>query len=184
MNLEETLKNFDEALQEFVEKEKYILKNNLSERCITHKLANYLEEKFFGFDVDCEYNRKYNLVEMANDIKRVIISEEEMIEIAKDRINENDTYSVYPDIIVHKRESNNNHLIIEIKKSNNKNSSDKKFDKKKLERFTDKVDNDLTYEYKLGIYLEIGVEEKTGNESKCYFQNGEETLKNMLKNWE
>ncbi len=125
MNLEETLKNFDEALQEFIKEEKYILENNLSERCITHKLGNYLEEKFLGFDIDCEYNRKYNLVKMANDIKRIIISEEEMIEIAKDRINENDTYSVYPDIIIHKRKSDNNHLIIEIKKSNNKNLSAK-----------------------------------------------------------
>ncbi len=169
MNLEETLKNFDEALQEFIKEEKYILENNLSERCITHKLGNYLEEKFLGFDIDCEYNRKYNLVKMANDIKRIIISEEEMIEIAKDRINENDTYSVYPDIIIHKRKSDNNHLIIEIKKSNNKNLSDKRFDKKKLERFTCKVDNDLKHEYKLGIYLEIGVEGETGNKLVKYF---------------
>lgn len=183
MNLEETLKNFDRALQEFIKEEKYILENNLSERCLTRKFAKCLEELFLGFDVDCEYNRKYNLVDMANDIKRIIISEAEMMEIAKDRINKNDTYSVYPDIIIHKRESDNNHLIIEIKKSSNKNASDKKFDKKKLERFTDKVDNDLKYEYKLGIYLEIGVEAETGNKSLCYFQNGEETLINLLNDW-
>lgn len=57
MNLKETLEKFNKALYEFCDKENYLLENNLSERCIAHKLAEYLKEEFGGVDVDCEYNK-------------------------------------------------------------------------------------------------------------------------------
>ncbi len=37
--------------------DRYLLKNNLSERSITHKLAEHYQKLFRTWDVDCEYNK-------------------------------------------------------------------------------------------------------------------------------
>jgi hypothetical protein len=76
---------------------------------------------------------------------------------------------VRPDIIIHKRGSNNNNLVVfEIKKNVNSRR-----DYKKLKDFTCES---CDYKYKLGIALRIN----TGDNSKPfvskYFQNGRQLL--------
>jgi len=192
MNLKETLEKFEKALSEFCDKEKYLLENNLSERCVAHKLAQYLEEEFkTHFHVDCEYNRQYDSEKIEQAIKRIHIPREVLTEISIDRFNKNDTYSVYPDIIVHKRESENNHLIIEIKKSSNDCKIDKVFDEVKLKKFTENPPEHIAHDsklpislaYKLGIYLEIGVEKSIGSNCLKFFQNGNEVEANKITDW-
>lgn len=194
MNKDETLEKFNNALNELKHKEPYLLKNNLSERCIAHKFAEYLKEQFEGlFDVDCEYNRRFDSTKVEQAIKRIHIQRNQLIAIGIDRFRKNDTHSIYPDIIIHKRESENNHLIIEIKKSSNDCKIDKNFDKLKLMKFTESSIDFLDYEekdlpaplgYKLGIYLEIGVEDQSGNHSIEYFQNGELVKNDNVIDWE
>ena len=53
---------FVKILLDFLNKEKFLLENNLNERTITHKLAELLDIEFskLEYDVDCEYNRMEN----------------------------------------------------------------------------------------------------------------------------
>jgi hypothetical protein len=46
------------ALQRLVERDVYLLENNLSERCIAGRLAMYLQEQFPNHKMDVEYNRQ------------------------------------------------------------------------------------------------------------------------------
>lgn len=77
-----------------------------NERSITHRLAVYLEQMFPGWDVDCEYNRNGQLPKKLYD----------MVEDIKSDNTEGAT--VYPDIIIHKRTTGSNYIVIEVKKIN------------------------------------------------------------------
>jgi len=166
MNLDDTRKALSIAIDTVLLKDKYLLHYNVSERAITHKLAEYLQPLFSDFNVDCEYNR--DIDNIINQRKLLEISEDEMLKMARDKIREDETYSVYPDIIIHTRDNNeNNHLVIEVKKTQN-NKKDKKFDYLKLEKFT------TQYRYRLGAYLEF----ETGKDARfakiIYYQKGNE----------
>lgn len=120
--------------------DKQLLDINVNERTITHKLAEYLQQNFPEFNVDCEYNRFEDLIKK--------------LELPKDKINWNDTEakSVFPDIIVHKRGTQEyNLLVIEIKKSSNINLSD--FDQMKLHIFRQEP-----YNYTFGLFLRIDLD--------------------------
>ena len=87
------------AFQTFFIKDRYLLDNDVHEVTISHKLAEYLQYQFPDMNVDCEYNRQVP-PDNGDNIKR--------------RSDTGDR--VRPDIIVHKRGSNeNNCLVIEIK---------------------------------------------------------------------
>lgn len=47
------------CLEEIYNNDFALIFNNVSERAITHKLAEYLQKRFKGYNVDCEYNRNY-----------------------------------------------------------------------------------------------------------------------------
>ena len=66
--------------------------------------------------------------------------------------------TIYPDIIIHKRKSpHNNLLVIEVKKSSNNIGED--FDIEKIEELMEPP-----YNYKFGLFLRIGLQ----NESDKY----------------
>src|SRR5438552_3902549 len=94
------------ALTNLLQNDSLLLEHNASERSITHKLAEYLQKEFAGWNVDCEYNRN------RGEIKRV--------PVPRDRVRGDDLESktVFPDIIIHKRGTDRNLLVIEVKKSN------------------------------------------------------------------
>jgi hypothetical protein len=117
----------------------YLLKKNSSERSLSHRLAVYLEEQFHEWCVDCEYNRNLADKKILYDLKTH---------------SGRQGRSVYPDIIVHHRGTNNNLLIIEIKKG----LSTDDFDLKKLQFY--KSQHDLHYKY--ALFLGIGTGETSG----------------------
>lgn len=82
------------AVQQLLEMDAELLIRDLHERTITGRLADHLRPHFPEWHVDCEYNRD------DHEIKRV---------------NGN---IVVPDIIVHHRGTQENLLVIEVKKSN------------------------------------------------------------------
>ncbi|KKL55945.1 hypothetical protein LCGC14_2250330 [marine sediment metagenome] len=128
------------SLKKLRKLDKKLLDINVNERTITHKLAEYLQQNFPEFNVDCEYNRFEDLV------KR--------LEFPKDKINGEDTEakSVFPDIIIHKRGiQENNLLVIEVKKSSNINPAD--FDQLKLHTFRQEP-----YGYTFGLFLRIDLD--------------------------
>jgi hypothetical protein len=144
MDRESIILKIEKTLDKLYVKDWYLLKNKIHERTITHKIAEYLQEYFTEYDVDCEYdfdidNHNGNLKKQFHDIatKELNYRKNEINKLIQNElININDMNNLieiflrnfYPDIIVHKRGTNRqNLLIIEAKKNNNT-----EFDEKKL----------------------------------------------------
>ena len=81
--------------------DRFLLEHEIHERTIAHKLATYLQNILPDCDVDCEYNLK------GLDTKE--------LPGIQDCDEQRSTDRVLPDIIVHKRNSDKNLLVIEIK---------------------------------------------------------------------
>jgi hypothetical protein len=166
---------FVEAIKNFLAKEPFLLENNLNERTISFKLAEYLQKEYDGkYNVDCEYNR---VSKDDKNMDKEYITKTLQLDIEKIKTNNDKGPTVFPDIIIHKRGSNkNNFLVIEIKLENNKDRwrklngkeiSSKDFDIEKLRKFT----TELKYEH--AIYLEFN---KEGISDIKFFQKGEEVV--------
>jgi len=125
------------ALTRLIDKDRDLFEINVNERSITHKFALYLQEIYKDWNVDCEYNRK------GHDIKELEIQE------LKPNNQDSDAQTVFPDIIIHKRVSDENYLVIEAKKTSS--SVSKKADIKKLNAFRDQ----LGYQYALFIEFSV-----------------------------
>ena len=154
---EELIDIFEKAKNEFLEKEKTIIKNDTNERTLTQRLAFYLELqlrkniKYENYSVDCEYNRK------EEDIKRLKFGKN------------TDKKEIYPDIIVHQRKIKNNLIAIEMKKTTSR-KTDKIKDIEKLKALTDEKN---CYSYILGIYFELDITDNNNNIIN-FFVDGEE----------
>jgi hypothetical protein len=109
------------AIDNLISKHPILLELDISERALTHHLANYIREKIPEFyDVDVEYNRHFA------DPKR--------INLPSRTTNDTDTRArtAFPDIIIHKRnKDSDNLLVLEIKKP----GEDLEYDKLKLAAF-------------------------------------------------
>lgn len=79
------------AYSKLVRDDLHLLQVNSSERSLTHRLAVHMSEQFPEWHIDCEYNRDGRAVKTLDG-------------------------PVLPDIIVHRRGTNHNHVIIEAKK--------------------------------------------------------------------
>lgn len=140
------------ALSMLLERDCYLLEKKANERSITHRLGIYLQEVFPKWDVDCEYNRDYH--------------ETKRLHLVYEGVEEHDTNgrTVYPDIIVHKRDTKCNLLVIEVKKSSSQEPDCK--DKRKLCAF--KSDPDLRYSHSLFLKLNVGKDFNEGDDSDNY----------------
>jgi hypothetical protein len=84
--------------------------------------------------VDCEYNRNHD------EPKRLELP------VEPSRSDDTNAKSVFPDIIVHHRNTQDNLLVIEVKKSTNPDGGD--FDKAKLRAFLG-----APYAYRQGLFI-------------------------------
>ncbi len=125
----------NEALSTLLAKDAEILRTDVNERTISHRLAGYLEPHFSGWNVDCEYNRNHD------DPKR--------LEIPRRKVPNDDTQArtVFPDIIIHKRGTDDNLLVIEMKKTTSQETDD--FDLHKLKAFRDQLG------YKFAVFVKV-----------------------------
>lgn len=131
------------AIERLFLRDKDLFLLDVNERSISHKLAAYLQDEFEGeWDVDCEYNRRNHDNE---NIKKVLMG----LCRTSDEVGLDDTMeqTVFPDIIVHHRDNNDNCLVIEIKKTSN--ARGKNCDLEKLRAFKQQ----LNYEHTL--YLQF-----------------------------
>lgn len=164
---DEIKKRLNKALYRLYVQDFELLENVAHERSITHKLGEYLQKLFPGYDVDCEYNLDINNYqnrkrwvsgEAREKLKKQLQKIQNELKLDANDLNEeiNKISSIfYPDIIVHKRRTNkHNLLIIEAKKSN---ITDKSFDEEKLQAFTRSVDRYDRYEYQLGALVTLDV---------------------------
>jgi len=139
LNFKSVKQKVEAALSKLRNQDSFLIEANTNERTISHKLAEYLQEEFTDWNVDCEYNRH------GDDIKKV--------EVPKENVSWDDkeAKTVFPDIIVHERSTDlHNLLVIEIKKSSN--VACRQFDRNKLIALTKEP-----YRYHFGLLLEISM---------------------------
>jgi len=174
----------NQALEKIRINEQEIIANDISERAITHKLAEYLQIEFPNYNVDCEYNRNYDFgQDKPKYLKRIsddTYKKFKTINCPNDLSKLSEQVSNYPDIIVHKRMSNkHNILIIEVKKNNNR--SDWENDKRKLKGFTS-VTNYDKYGFNFGIHITFYVQKSWKKPQLVWYKNGEEINANEREN--
>jgi len=116
-------KTLEAIINRLLEEEEDLFINDLAEQAISHRLAVLLENEFPDWHVDCEYNRDQDTVKKL----MYAISPHEQIE----------ERNVVPDIIIHKRMTTNNLLVMEIKKSTNQEPDDR--DIAKLNAFKEQL---------------------------------------------
>ena len=148
----------EKAIKEFIKNEGELLEMDVSERCITHSFANYLDKCIScissNLRVDVEYNRRH--------IKDIKTTEWEV-----------QPRKFIPDIVVHKRKTDENKLAVEIKKSTNKNKMAHESDKSRLGNL---VESKYQYHYEYGLYLlfKTGKDYSSGenavNYEYCWYQ--------------
>ncbi|WP_077369576.1 hypothetical protein [Anaerosalibacter sp. Marseille-P3206] len=155
-DIESKLKKAFEMLRK---RDKILLEIDINERTLCHRLAIYLEQIFAGYDVDCEYNRIGS-----NDPKKLIFKDlkKDFKDAKLDNSAADDTVArtVYPDIVVHKRTTEENLLIIEIKKSTN--NTDRNIDINKIKKYKSQLG------YKHGVFIEIEVKNKIDSDEDFY----------------
>jgi len=117
---------------------------DIHERTITHRMAMYLEPEFKekGYVVDVEYNRMRKQHGEGDDVGNLMGKK-----LNWEYSGEGSSF-VYPDIIVHKRDTDDNLIEIEVKmvwKNRRKES-----DYYKINQYMEKLG------YQHGIYIELG----------------------------
>jgi hypothetical protein len=176
--LDEVDRRLKESIQEVFGNDAVLLQNDVSERAIMHKLAEYLQVRFPSMNVDCEYNRNVEQGEYAP--KRLRILRRKAIEARKrllhqvgdEEVIEEEllAISTYPDIIVHRRTVNSHNLmVIEVKKCEGFPPRQQDYanlyahDYAKLQAFTG-VGRDNPYHFRYGFFLLL-----VARSSECHF---------------
>ena len=144
MEIEEIQKKIDFAIALLLQQDAHLLRIDVNERSITHRLALYLQEEFSEWHVDCEYNRN------GDDTKRLHIPKNLDKYVVSSRTDDTKGSTVFPDIIVHRRGTSENLLVIEVKKTTSQIADD--FDLLKLREYK----NQLRYKYAIFIKFVVG----------------------------
>jgi hypothetical protein len=137
---EEIKKKVNIAIDILFKNDSFLLKYDVNERSISHKLAEYIQIQFPEWHVDCEYNKK-------------MFDTKKMLKGIKGCSKQKKTDKIYPDIIVHMRATNDNLLVIETKKG----EEDDPCDIRKLGLFTEKGGE---YVYEWGLFTKFLKNEK------------------------
>lgn len=174
MEQEEIIYGVDKAMSLLFTYDKWLIEHDLSEPCICHKLALHLQTIFNNYDVDCEYNGD---VENINGKKKITLVRQHLLEKGLLKKSELETdrdlleRAVFPDIIIHKRGTNDLNLcIIEVKKSTSQLPFD--YDYFKLEAYTTSlIGNHLKYQ--LGIFILILITKDKPSYKIQLYKNGE-----------
>lgn len=123
------------------EKEILTKEYNIGERTISNKLGNYIDMLIgHQYDVDVEYNRmrtKYEHNDLGNLMGKTLNWEDS---------GEGSSF-VYPDIIIHKRDTSINIVEIEVKMSWKNRKKD--FDYLKINEYMKQLG------YQFGVYIEL-----------------------------
>lgn len=133
-HIEELKSMIKRVLTRIYDVDYYLIDNKVNERSIVFRFGLYFntligKSSFKGLDVDCEYNRN----------------------LGEPKRTENYPKGVLPDLLLHRRNSNDeNLLVIEFKGHWNKKG--RKWDKQKLEDFTSQSGE---YAYALGAFIDL-----------------------------
>jgi hypothetical protein len=126
-----------QALLQLLQRDQFLFEIDVNERTLTHRLAMYLQPALPNWHVDCEYNRDQHG------------PKELWLPGGQPDGYDTDAQTVYPDIIVHRRGTNDNLLVIEVKKTSSHVNDGKDF--LKLHEFR----GQLHYQHALFIELSV-----------------------------
>ncbi|CAE6858228.1 hypothetical protein R69749_06317 [Paraburkholderia domus] len=126
------------ALSELLVNDHDLLSIDANERSITFRFAMYLQSHFPGWTVDCEYNRDGTEPKRLGHLELYPHSDDD------------EAKTVFPDVIVHRRGTRQNHLVLEFKKSTSR--VDRQIDLRKLRGYKQQ----LGYEH--ALFVEVGTE--------------------------
>ena len=126
------------ALSELLVSDQDLLAIDANERSITFRFAMYLQPYFPGWTVDCEYNRDGIEPKRLGDLGLYPYSDDD------------EAKTVFPDVIVHRRGTRENHLVLEFKKSTSR--VDKAIDLRKLQGYRQQLG------YQHALFVEVGTE--------------------------
>jgi len=138
----------------------------LCERCIVFRFAYHLQNKLKNYYVDCDFNSSYETTINSDNELRVRNVH------GKPIIDENGTTNRFVDIIVHKRNPDNNddYLCFEMKRWTNTSKKEKEKDFNNLKDLTTR------YNYKFGFHIIFG---KTKEKTKwSIFKDGQKIIDN------
>lgn len=139
---------FEKAKNKFLKEEKEIIEINVNERTLSARLMFHLQtlllneiyqENYKEYSVDCEYNRRKEIV-------KILPKEYRELE-KKDK-------QIYPDIILHQRNNEKNLMIIEMKKTYSSDEGGKNENRDRL-KFLTSLRKENKYKYLLGVYFEV-----------------------------
>ena len=153
---EEIKKKVKVAIGVLWKNDSFLLKNDVNERSISHKFAEYLQQQFPEYHVDCEYNKQVDQYDELTK-KEVLFNKEEEEKYFPKTIDIRDTnsHTVYPDIIIHIRGSKENNLLaIEVKKNSNSEILSQVKDYVKLKKFMEQLS------YPLSCFVGFGRNQK------------------------
>jgi hypothetical protein len=143
----------DRAVRHFLNKDRTLLVTDTSERALTARLASYLQTEYPDWHVDCEYNRATKPVSGKHNEKQLAfwLGGIEKFTLA----HEIPMSNIFPDIIVHMRESCYNFLVIEVKK---RSATDRGFEQKKAGDIAKlkAIRTQLGYQYAAFLSLSTG----------------------------
>ena len=125
-SLNSVQRKIGKALHLLYEKDHFLITNGTEERSTTHKLAEYIQQLFIEWNVDCEYNRRGEYRPKAIGSKK----------------------TSYPDIIIHRRNTKKNLLVIEAKSIHSRKHGDVG-DKNKIKAYIEDPD----YQYQFGLWI-------------------------------
>ena len=149
----------DTALAKLAAEHVALFTNDANERSLTHWLAVLLGPHFPGWDVDCEYNRQ------GAHPKRVIVASNNV------PATDVDAQTVYPDIIVHHRNTTLNLLVIEAKKTNRRASVVN--DEDKLAAYTlPQSEGGLGYPFAAQVLFAVGPEQAAARLHRWFQRSG------------
>jgi len=144
VNLDVIKRNILHCIDKVYENDSDLLVRNNHEITISSKLAQYLFNEFKEYNVDCEYDKH----------------------IDQEKYNTELNQNIRPDIIIHKRGTDENNLVyIEIKTDHNRES--RIFDLEKIKSMTKQVNK-----YKLGLFIDFNREKENSN--IIFFKDGKE----------
>jgi hypothetical protein len=133
------------ALGRLTELDAVLFHLDANERSLSFRLAHYLACEFPDFDVDCEYNRHHR-----DEKHRKRLHDPDLLRLAgrEPSLEDEEGLTVFPDIIIHRRETDDNLLVIEIKKSSS--TIKEAFDLAKLKAYREELG------YRFAKFIRLG----------------------------
>ena len=132
--------------------------SDINPKELLSKMANYLEKKFLDNSEKKEKYDREELTDLINQLRRPEIEYDEGLGVCWFilKITEDDKRkkSIFPDIIIHHRGTHDNHIVIEAKKTNNRDNKNRLYDLAKLAILV----SSSNYNYKKGIFIDLPVE--------------------------